>query len=356
MNGAGASRSEGSGERGQVAVLFALMAVVLVGMVGLVVDGGTGYIHSRTLQEVADTAAESGDVLLTADLKALGANPPTAEPYTTAQICSAIEASVAAAGPGSTNVGSFAAYFTNSDGTSLGVSICSSTAPLYPPTSPLATGISVTPANTHPTFFMGALGINNVAEASNGTAVVQQVNVVQEANLAPFIAWYLDCQMTNQPPLAVGDTEVLRSSTYISTSLCGPGMQLTSNDFKGYLHWHNGSVTIGTTNGVTSEGGNAIGTSDLSVLQAAALSGTPIVFPVADVISGSGSAGTNLGLTLSGFVEMTVQAPVGNGASSSWIGTVVGVGVIPFSAENTVCTSTCTYPSTDPTQIALING
>lgn len=47
-------------ERGQILVLFALASVVIIGMVGLVLDGGGAFAQRRTEQNAADLAALAG--------------------------------------------------------------------------------------------------------------------------------------------------------------------------------------------------------------------------------------------------------------------------------------------------------
>lgn len=48
------------GERGQILVLFALAVVVIVGMMGLVLDGGAAFAQRRAEQGVADLASMAG--------------------------------------------------------------------------------------------------------------------------------------------------------------------------------------------------------------------------------------------------------------------------------------------------------
>lgn len=59
------------GERGQILILFVLAVVVIVGMLGLVLDGGAAYAQRRSEQGVADLAAMAG---ATAYLSAPGAS------------------------------------------------------------------------------------------------------------------------------------------------------------------------------------------------------------------------------------------------------------------------------------------
>jgi Flp pilus assembly protein TadG len=48
------------GERGQILVIFTLAVVVIIGMVGLVLDGGSAFAQRRDVQSVADLAAVAG--------------------------------------------------------------------------------------------------------------------------------------------------------------------------------------------------------------------------------------------------------------------------------------------------------
>src|SRR5882757_329136 len=49
-----------SDARGQIIVVFALALVTIIGMVGLVIDGGGAFAQRRTEQKVADLAAIAG--------------------------------------------------------------------------------------------------------------------------------------------------------------------------------------------------------------------------------------------------------------------------------------------------------
>lgn len=54
------SRRAPSTERGQILVLFTLSIVVIIGVVGLVIDGGSAFAQRRAEQNVADLAALAG--------------------------------------------------------------------------------------------------------------------------------------------------------------------------------------------------------------------------------------------------------------------------------------------------------
>ena len=57
------------GERGQILIMFVLAITVIVGVVGIVLDGGAAYAQRRAEQGVSDLAAMSG---ATAFLNAVG--------------------------------------------------------------------------------------------------------------------------------------------------------------------------------------------------------------------------------------------------------------------------------------------
>ena len=48
---------DGSRERGQVLVIFALALVAIMAMTGLVLDGGSAFVQRRDMQNVSDSAA-----------------------------------------------------------------------------------------------------------------------------------------------------------------------------------------------------------------------------------------------------------------------------------------------------------
>jgi Flp pilus assembly protein TadG len=67
-------RTRREGERGQILVLFTIAIVVIIGMLGLVLDGGSAFAQRRDEQNVADLAAVAGaDAYLTATGDKIGA-------------------------------------------------------------------------------------------------------------------------------------------------------------------------------------------------------------------------------------------------------------------------------------------
>jgi Flp pilus assembly protein TadG len=56
----GGNQQRGTGERGQILVLFTLMLVVMILVTGLVVDGGNAFLNRRDAQNMSDIAALAG--------------------------------------------------------------------------------------------------------------------------------------------------------------------------------------------------------------------------------------------------------------------------------------------------------
>jgi Flp pilus assembly protein TadG len=91
-------------ERGQIIVIFALAIVAIIGMVGLVIDGGSAFSQRRTEQKVADVAALAG---------------ANAYMNTTGSVAAASSAAIAAARVSATRNG----YTDGVSGATVGVSV-----------------------------------------------------------------------------------------------------------------------------------------------------------------------------------------------------------------------------------------
>ena len=107
--------------RGQALVIFAVALVALIGMAGLVIDGGNAWAQQRMAQNSADGAAEAGSVVIAQSIAGAsapstgyaGACPtPNADPWDTA-VCDAVYGAGAA-----NDVIVNSAYYTNFDGSS----------------------------------------------------------------------------------------------------------------------------------------------------------------------------------------------------------------------------------------------
>src|SRR2546430_11192383 len=61
-------------QTGQAVVLIAFMLVVLIGAIGLAVDGGVGYYYNNLAERAAGAAALSGVVFMPGDRKSTRLN------------------------------------------------------------------------------------------------------------------------------------------------------------------------------------------------------------------------------------------------------------------------------------------
>lgn len=223
-------------QRGQALVIVALSMVVIVGLVGLALDGGHAFVDRRALQSGSDVSSEAGTSLL-----AYNFHQPAA-PKTDPQVSSAIQAQVnssassdsqvspfpgsaAACDPGvltdPTNVSQVATsltascawYVDGSDQTStttqkkllLWQSGANTGHPVQvgngqlPPVCPSTAagwgthctdGTSVLAYYTHPTYFLRAIGQTTATERAIATSTFAPVTAVgPTGGLAHYAVW-----------------------------------------------------------------------------------------------------------------------------------------------------------------------
>ncbi len=77
----GHRRGERSGESGQALVIFVIALVVIIGMTGLIVDGGSAFVQRRAEQNAADAAAMAGATAYLATLGTVGAKQAAAQQF-----------------------------------------------------------------------------------------------------------------------------------------------------------------------------------------------------------------------------------------------------------------------------------
>lgn len=244
------------GQRGQVAVLFALAAVALVAIAGLALDAGQAFVSQRALQAGSDTAAQSGATMLAQDYSwclntpgATGYGPypplPTAGTsdistgVTTLAYYAAAAQGRATAPPGSpppvtvdfvddtagtpTQNGPVADASTSYP---LPNGFCNSGAWIGP------SGLQVTASDTHPTAVLGVVGINSATEKATSIALI---GTPTGADLAPYGVWYELCPSGS---LVAGSTTVTLLSTSWDGTTCGLHAYVpkgSGNSFKGYF-------------------------------------------------------------------------------------------------------------------------
>ncbi|MEA2684563.1 MAG: putative Flp pilus-assembly TadE/G-like [Chloroflexota bacterium] len=256
-------------ESGQVLVLFALAAVVLIGFVGLAVDGGRAYVDRRALQGGADTAAEAATQLL-----AYNFHQPTT-PKTDTDIRDAVAQQVNNSLSQGSGISAFpAAVSTDCDTSSTSapqdklatcawyvdagaklliwpagstnagkaVQVGGGTLPPVCPaesTDPAfgnlcTVGVSVVPQYTHPTAFVRILGDTDATERATATAIFSPVLNV------PDIAHYATAACFHGRQIKPGDSVVIfdnQGSGWSSTFTgCGLPNGVGSSNFKGWYH------------------------------------------------------------------------------------------------------------------------
>ena len=231
-----------AGPRGQVAVLFALAAVAIIGIAGLALDAGLSYMGQTGLQSASDNASLAVARMLATDYTSQQQSPPAGSmPFTYAEMVSTVQDLVAANGAGSTRATSYSAYFTNTSGVRIcqfaptGLATCPTVYPLsggLPEASGalLASGAQVVPSNTHQTSVLGLLGIDRAGESAPATAVFGVVQGIA-ANNANFAVYDIYCP--ENAPLALGDTITYYSPSWKKAWGCA-GLQ--DSNFKGDLH------------------------------------------------------------------------------------------------------------------------
>ena len=166
----------GEAERGQAMVLFALAAVGLLVMVGLAIDGGTVFLERRRMQNAADAAALAGAQKLSEIMCDETVTPQGAD----AAIWDAVERYARDNGvrdPSGTTVAEYVKFD--------GPHIVAYSPSVYVGNSldggdgvpTAATGISVTTAITHTTYFVSLIGIHTTSASAPAVSVTAPLAV-----------------------------------------------------------------------------------------------------------------------------------------------------------------------------------
>jgi hypothetical protein len=149
------------GERGQVAILFALLLVVIVGVGAIVVDGGYGFVQYRRAQNAADAASVAGADAL---MPACGSEGSVANAQVTATITDLIASNAPGAG------GAWQGSYLSQGGNAL------TGAPSLPddagnaPTGACGVQVRVTPSWSP--FLARIFGVTHLAAQASAAAVV----------------------------------------------------------------------------------------------------------------------------------------------------------------------------------------
>ncbi|MGB6770683.1 MAG: pilus assembly protein TadG-related protein [Candidatus Dormiibacterota bacterium] len=324
-------RSRLRGQGGQVAVLFALSAVVLVAVVGLAVDGGSSYVSQRAFQGGVDSASDAGARMLAADFTACISS--TTLPYTNSQIATATASVVTAAVTGSSanTTGSpltTAQYVTDTTGTPSPVSgtISSYSGTLC--TSGVWTGpqgVQVQSTASHKTFLLNVVGISTATESAHAISLFGPVGSGPDI---PFVAYAdLSCGTTNTPVVPGSVITYYDSpnwaNDYPNCPIPGP------SSFKGFLKDQT-PTTLTVPGSFTAQDGGAVG---------------QWPFPI--------SAGQTLLLPLV-LCQATAQFPNASCSYSSPLYTLYAVGLIEIKAIGN-CRSSADAPC-QGTVLPVVSG
>jgi hypothetical protein len=259
-------------------VMVAFGLVALVGVTGLAVDSGRGYLDRRALQGGADTASEAGTSMLAANFH------QPAVLFTDAQVGAQVAAQVNNSTAGPSGLSAFmptptsfsggtptpacdtassnppqdltatCAWYADTNGNLVlwptafaasghAVQVGNGTMPpVCPPTSPpdpvwgsrCTAGVSVVAYFTHDTYFMRALGQLTAAERAVGTSTFDPILTTKDSGIAHYAIWS-GCSIGDNTSVDVGDQVIIRSNQYDTNAGCGQ-ISLGSNNFKGWFH------------------------------------------------------------------------------------------------------------------------
>src|SRR5690348_8390640 len=156
--------------RGQTIVIFALALTALIGMVGLVIDGGNAFAQQRKTQNGADAAAEAGATELAR--RAIGV--PGTDAQWDARGWQAIQSSITY----NDVVLNGIPQYTDFDGNPVG-NINTGTIPAA------ARGVSVLANRDFPTYLTGIFGMTHLTATAPATARTGYLSTFSPAGLLP---------------------------------------------------------------------------------------------------------------------------------------------------------------------------
>jgi len=149
------------GAKGQIIVVAALALVVIVGMTGLVIDGGAVFAQQRVAQNGSDAAATAGAVVIAENLGS------ATDIRTNADVYAAINAISTENG-----LGAWTAEYTDDYGVPIGIQI-TNTAGAIPAN---ARGVRAGGNRTVETTFSRVLGVNQLQASARATVVAGELS------------------------------------------------------------------------------------------------------------------------------------------------------------------------------------
>ena len=336
-------------QKGQVAVLGAIVAVALILIVGLAVNAGISYVDQGSLQAGADTSATAGATMLEADFHACLTTGVL--PYTSAEIA-AVASEIAhrsVIAVAKVTSGPAVDYVTYTDPKLISVgSVAEYGGPLcLGPgewTGPM--GIRVTLGNSHQTPMLALGGIRSASESAMATAAF---GVVQGGTYGPFVA------CAQQPvgavgPVQMGDTVLLASPSWTrAESVCGSA---AGAGFMGYLHDPSPtSITLPSASGIVSDsaGGDACGLWPSTIAV-----GDVVLVPLTNSVR---FVGGRYQVSVEGLVAVRItrySCPSAEGVVTSTAGSARGL-LVCLGPTSPACVSAAGDVKTEATVVQLVS-
>ena len=154
--------------RGQMLIIVAAAMVVLIAVLGLAIDLGYGFVQRRTMQNAADAGALAGAELIT-----------TWSSTNNISVASTVRAIVAENQTGPVTPTMAACNYVSDNGSTVGD--CTQ------PVPSTATGVKVTTAETHATFFIRAVPGAPQSMTTSATSTANVYRVTNAPSDGPFI-------------------------------------------------------------------------------------------------------------------------------------------------------------------------
>lgn len=169
-------------ERGQAAVLAAFAFILLVGALGLALDGANAFGQRRLIGNAADTAAIAGARALASEISEPSASPISFQSNGSTTVNAAIEAFLSDRNDLGGATLTWEAFYVErlAPEGSLGAVIDGG----KPPNG--ADGVRVETTITFPTYFMAAFGRRTLTVSGSGTAVFGPLGTAVGQDLAPL--------------------------------------------------------------------------------------------------------------------------------------------------------------------------
>jgi Flp pilus assembly protein TadG len=250
-----------SRQGGQAIVMLALALVLLLGIVGLAVDGGRAYVDRRALQSAADVASDAGMRMLLENYDNQVSSSPGPVPYVHSTIKSHIVDIIGYNAASLTGISSYTVSYVDETGGVFKDLLAGSTSDFAPLcTSPNQTsctaGVKVIPNYSHSTLVLGAVGETSSSESAVSSSIYR-LTAPATGGPAPYVVWKNSCDDgvdVAAPEPSVPDDDTAPDSDPVDAkdqvvyhqtngyakhgvpTLCGTGGNCCGNaKFKGFL-------------------------------------------------------------------------------------------------------------------------